>query len=221
MRVRRIAIDNARAAEPVTLTQLHELTATGVYDVATPIDIASVGHGNDEALGRWKRHNRSPEPLAALASDMMHHGHRRHDPSNSPEDRVRDSTIHAPHEIGKVHCLTLPQSALPRKRIRQGRESDGTADPLPVPLRLPLPGFRRSELPSAPGKGTAKFKGKEAMDPELAVLSAMAHGQDSDTANGVAYCGHDGEHRARENRGYGPDSAPSNHFALSTLAFYP
>jgi hypothetical protein len=123
---RRVEPHHPRVPERDAATHLLELASPRVHDVACPIDVASVRHGDHESVGGAERDNRRAILSSALPAHMVYDRERREQPRDGSQERVREDAIHASHESREVHDSSVaPKAAVAnvRRRTRSRRWS--------------------------------------------------------------------------------------------------
>src|SRR6185503_517439 len=108
--------------------QLLDFATARAYEVPRPVDVATVGHRDDEpGVGAERDHGRAIAP-STLAAHVMHDGQRGHEPRERSHDGVGEQAVHAPHEAGDVHAARLaPERAVSNPNYLTWRREGGIA----------------------------------------------------------------------------------------------
>src|SRR5262249_54374511 len=80
-----------------------DLAAVRLDDVAAPIDVTAVGHGDHEPPSAAEGHHGRAIRLAALAPDVMNDRQRWDEPGEGTQEGVGEHPVHMSHEVRQVH----------------------------------------------------------------------------------------------------------------------
>jgi len=93
----------SRVMQRVSLSHLLHLATVGADDVARPVHVAAVRHGDDEPAAGTEGDHRCAVASAALTPDVVHDSKRWDQPGKGPQERIGEHPVHPTHEPWEVH----------------------------------------------------------------------------------------------------------------------
>src|SRR5262249_1335007 len=107
-------VDDSRIADRHLAAHVLDHAAACGDEVAGPVDVATVGHGDHEARVAAERDHRRTKTTAALSPDVVDERERRHPPREVSHQRVGEDSVHGSHEPRNMHAANLARGRWPR-----------------------------------------------------------------------------------------------------------